>query len=437
MKKKIKMRIVDFWHDDTKENFYKSPLVKLLESQYEFIYSDTPDFIIYGPFGYEHLKYDCVRIFYTGENIRTDWNIADYGIDFDYMEFGDRHSRMPLFLFYRHHEIIMKNQVNPQDIHTKTYKENTAHTHAIPTNTTREKSREKFCGIVVSNDGWGLMDMLRTDFFHILNSYKQVDSGGRWNNNIGGPVTDKIAWLKNYKFNICFENSSYPGYLTEKLFDAFAAGCIPIYWGDTSLRCGVDKTNEYPYSNKQEKNSIDAGDSIESVVAYKTHTNGGGGGTLPISHNVKSPQHPTHSLDITNPNISQSKHQIDMTLPNIPPHLLEYKLNPKAFINAHNFPNLESLLQEVIRIDTDEKAYQAMLQEPIFLDNFNPFSYYEKRLFDFFDSIFSQEPQKAFRRGRGQLLQQTQQYLHIYNYPKDFLRRCRHKIRRMYKWIPK
>ena len=91
-----------------------------------------------------------------------------------------------------------------------------------------------------------------------------------------------------------------------------------------------------------------------------------------------------------------------MTLPNIPPHLLEYKLNPKAFINAHNFPNLESLLQEVIRIDTDEKAYQAMLQEPIFLDNFNPFSYYEKRLFDFFDSIFSQEPQKAFRRGKGQ-----------------------------------
>ena len=121
-----------------------------------------------------------MRIFYTGENIRTDWNIADYGIDFDYMEFGDRHLRMPLFLFYRHHEIITKNQVNPQDIHTKTYKENTAHTHTIPTNTTREK----FCGIVVSNDGWGLMDMLRTDFFHILNSYKQVDSGGRWNNNI-------------------------------------------------------------------------------------------------------------------------------------------------------------------------------------------------------------------------------------------------------------
>ena len=111
-----------------------------------------------------------------------------------------------------------------------------------------------------------------------------------------------------------------------------------------------------------------------------------------------------------------------MTLPNIPPHLLEYKLNPKAFINAHNFPNLESLLQEVIRIDTDEKAYQAMLQEPIFLDNFNPFSYYEKRLFDFFDSIFSQEPQKAFRRGKGQIMQQYQTMLEENMYFGHFVR---------------
>ena len=203
-----------------------------------------------------------MRIFYTGENIRTDWNIADYGIDFDYMEFGDRHLHMPLFAIY--------NKAQESNLMTR----HKANIQSLCQNT------KKFCGMVVSNSGYGVMDMLRSDFFHILNSYKQVDSGGRWNNNIGGPVTDKIAWLKNYKFNICFENSSYPGYLTEKLFDAFAAGCIPIYWGDTSLRCGVDKTNEYPYSNKQEKNSMNTTDSIESVVAYKTHTNGGGGHSL-------------------------------------------------------------------------------------------------------------------------------------------------------------
>lgn len=47
-----------------------------------------------------------------------------------------------------------------------------------------------------------------------------------------GTVKDKIKTLQEYKFCICFENSSCePGYITEKIFDAFSAGCIPIYYG--------------------------------------------------------------------------------------------------------------------------------------------------------------------------------------------------------------
>ncbi|RYZ26858.1 MAG: hypothetical protein EOO10_14410, partial [Chitinophagaceae bacterium] len=55
---------------------------------------------------------------------------------------------------------------------------------------------------------------------------------GGFANNIGHPVEDKAAFIRNYKFIIAFENSSYPGYTTEKLYDALVAGCIPIYWGD-------------------------------------------------------------------------------------------------------------------------------------------------------------------------------------------------------------
>lgn len=51
-------------------------------------------------------------------------------------------------------------------------------------------------------------------------------------NNIGYLVDDKLKWQKEYKFSICFENSSTSGYLTEKLIEAFAADTIPIYWGD-------------------------------------------------------------------------------------------------------------------------------------------------------------------------------------------------------------
>ena len=57
-------------------------------------------------------------------------------------------------------------------------------------------------------------------------------------NNIGGSVEDKHAFLQNYKFNLCFENSAVDGYTTEKLCDALAAGTLPIYWGNP--RVGLD-----------------------------------------------------------------------------------------------------------------------------------------------------------------------------------------------------
>jgi len=44
-------------------------------------------------------------------------------------------------------------------------------------------------------------------------------------------VENKGKVLREYKFAICFENTSFPGYITEKLFDCFFAGCIPIYYG--------------------------------------------------------------------------------------------------------------------------------------------------------------------------------------------------------------
>ena len=45
----------------------------------------------------------------------------------------------------------------------------------------------------------------------------------------------KRSVLSRYRFAICFENTIFPGYLTEKLFDCLLAGCIPIYWGDPTI----------------------------------------------------------------------------------------------------------------------------------------------------------------------------------------------------------
>jgi hypothetical protein len=51
-----------------------------------------------------------------------------------------------------------------------------------------------------------------------------------------GVCKDKVNTLKKYRFCICYENTkNQPGYITEKIFDCFAAGCVPIYWGASNV----------------------------------------------------------------------------------------------------------------------------------------------------------------------------------------------------------
>ena len=54
--------------------------------------------------------------------------------------------------------------------------------------------------------------------------------------NYKGSLRDKLMTLSNYKFSICFENmTNIRGYITEKIFDCFFAGSIPIYWGADNI----------------------------------------------------------------------------------------------------------------------------------------------------------------------------------------------------------
>lgn len=55
-----------------------------------------------------------------------------------------------------------------------------------------------------------------------------------------GAVEDKLATLKQYRFSICYENSrDLAGYVTEKIFDCFAAGNVPIYLGARNIEAYV------------------------------------------------------------------------------------------------------------------------------------------------------------------------------------------------------
>jgi hypothetical protein len=46
---------------------------------------------------------------------------------------------------------------------------------------------------------------------------------------------NKVDVLRDFAFNLCPENGLYPGYYTEKIPEAFAAGCLPLTWADTNV----------------------------------------------------------------------------------------------------------------------------------------------------------------------------------------------------------
>lgn len=52
-----------------------------------------------------------------------------------------------------------------------------------------------------------------------------------------GPIQSKNAILSKYRFSISFENSIGPtGYISEKIWDSFAAGTIPVYLGAPNVK---------------------------------------------------------------------------------------------------------------------------------------------------------------------------------------------------------
>lgn len=95
--------------------------------------------------------------------------------------------------------------------------------------------RIRFAGLIASHDDRGNGRGLRTKAVQLLGEVGSVDCAGRLLNNTDALKMEfddqAIDFLKTCRFNICFENVSAQDYVTEKLFQAMLAGCIPVYWG--------------------------------------------------------------------------------------------------------------------------------------------------------------------------------------------------------------
>jgi len=69
-------------------------------------------------------------------------------------------------------------------------------------------------------------------------------------------VEDKLETMSHFKFAFCFENCSFPGYITEKIFDCFFAGCIPIYCGAPDIEEFIPKETFIHYKDYNTFNEL-------------------------------------------------------------------------------------------------------------------------------------------------------------------------------------
>jgi alpha(1,3/1,4) fucosyltransferase len=208
---------IDFCDFGTNWNKTESFLYRLLQQRFQVELCDQPDFLIYcRSCNQSHRLYSCVKICYSGESDLPDFRECDYSL-------APVMCDHPRHLFYPHYlqsgvaADIIKQHDDPEKILA---------------------AKTKFCSFMVS--GYNpRKNGNRVEFFRKLSRYKPVASGGRKFNNIGGPIppgsANKIAFLKPFKFNIAYENRAFPGYATEKIFDAMTARCLPIYWGDPHI----------------------------------------------------------------------------------------------------------------------------------------------------------------------------------------------------------
>ena len=66
----------------------------------------------------------------------------------------------------------------------------------------------------------------------------------------------KLNILQNYRFALCFENTAFPGYITEKLFDCFFAGTIPIYYGAPDIATYVPEETFIDFRKYRDYNDL-------------------------------------------------------------------------------------------------------------------------------------------------------------------------------------
>ena len=176
-------------------------------------------------------KYKPITLFHTAENLRHNHLPADYSISFDLVVKDSHHYRLPYWMemIDWSHEGITGN-LNPRYGELLSIKKLT---QPLGNNFLRRNNEAVIFSSHIREPRLSLIKSIES--FIKLRKYGAIFDETIKNHHLSNFLKKDI--LLNFSYNLCPENGLYPGYVTEKIPEAFHSGCLPITWIDDNVRC--------------------------------------------------------------------------------------------------------------------------------------------------------------------------------------------------------
>jgi hypothetical protein len=159
------------------------------------------------------------HIFFTGENERPPQGRWDAYLSFDVHSYDGRNSYLPLWWITSSN--ILVPTVSPYLGRPITIEQ------MMKSREVEFEKRKKFCVAFI-----GKAYPFRMQSIAALSKIGKIDVFGAIARNTKKTrANEKFEISQQYKFVYAFENDYFPGYVTEKLPEAWATGAVPLYWG--------------------------------------------------------------------------------------------------------------------------------------------------------------------------------------------------------------
>jgi hypothetical protein len=177
-------------------------------------------------------KYKPLRVFLSNENLHENLPKYDYSFHHDIGIVNNNHFRFPIWkdhIDWSHEGFERELTLTAKRFGSFWKLDNLLRPQGIDF----IKKRKNVC-LITSH-----MIEPRLSVYLKFKEYFQVDGYGPYfNKKINNHNSSNFSIrdiLQNYAFNLCPENSLFPGYYTEKVPNAFLANTLPITWADRNI----------------------------------------------------------------------------------------------------------------------------------------------------------------------------------------------------------